>query len=98
MNRKGQLLFLLTSISAINGKTGDCLQKVNNNTILTSLDLNFALLIGFPCKGVPTVPIDVSNGRVDCDAWTTIIGPQHVWWENVVIVHNRLSVSLTRIN
>ena len=40
----------------------------------------------------------MSNGRVDRDSRTTIIGPQHIWREHIVIIHNRFNVSLTRIN
>lgn len=88
---------LIEVSQAISRKIGDCLQKVNN-TILIGLDLNLAILTGFPCKWFDAIPIDVSNGRVDCDSWTTIIGPQHIWWENIIIIHNRLNVSLPGIN
>ena len=43
------------------------------------------------------VPVDVPNGRVDGDA-RTVLRPQHVWWEHIVIVHHGLRVGLPGIN
>ena len=43
------------------------------------------------------VPVDVPNGRVDCDAGT-VLRPQHIWWENIVVIYHGLRVGLPGIN
>ena len=50
------------------------------------------------CSTVKISPVDVSNGSVDCDSRTAIIRPQNIRWENVVIIHHSMDISLSPIH